>query len=646
MAIRFEPMTSASRHHEMGDWDVVESPDLIIDDLRSNLLSLDDADLEGSVGMRLRLAQALNLLKQYGESLSVLHPLISDNNYRYLEVIFSYVEALIGSGEANVAFSWIQELSAITPPVPPEFVLPLLIRWAVKVERADLARIYLDNFVQAQGSSRLLLQLEHEICVAEGEKQLAIDCLKAAVNQFPNSRWLQVLLADAHAAALQTSCAQDVLRAASRQFGCLGMLRTRLVELATEEPALSEAFELLDQEPVESRTSLFFHRLGVLFFYKADFASAETNFRRAIDCTDEVSMETFFMLSEVLRIKADYFGSLELLRFRHSLQPGNASLGFALAYDYLAARDWARGWPLYEKRLLLSQVIFPLGLFPTWDGSSLIDRSVLVLSEQGLGDVLMAASQLHRLDDVASSWTMIGFPQLHKLFTKSFGENRFATQMPDDKIQSFQTQIGVCSLHYAFGYGSELEDASYIKPYLCVDKDDVNRWREHLSRQFGGRPCYGFTWFGGGNALARQRRSLGLEQLLPLFHANKDVVWISMQYGGSDAEKCLADFASRNHLHLPSYGHLSVDLYEQAALLLALDHTISVQQTLVHLAGAVGAPLWALLPTAPEWRYGNEGSTMPWYDSVKLFRQQSPCCWGDVIDQVLAELPSLRRCHD
>ena len=246
----------------MGDWDVVESPDLIVDDLRSNLLALDDAGLEESVGMRLQLAQALNLLKKYGESLSVLHPLISDNNYRYLEVIFSYVEALIGSGEANVAFSWIQELSAIAPPVPPEFVLPLLIRWAVKVERADLARIYLDNFASPR-ASRLLLQLDYEICVAEGEKQLAIDRLQAAVNQFPKSRWLRLLLA-VPCCSTANFFAQDVPRAypgnldasACFELAWLNWLPKNLLGLRLLSFWIKSLWKLEHH---------FFHRLGVLF---------------------------------------------------------------------------------------------------------------------------------------------------------------------------------------------------------------------------------------------------------------------------------------------------------------------------------------------------------------------------------------------
>ena len=623
------------------DLDSAEFPDLAVEDLKSQLTLKAAEPATDSIDSRLELAHVLNKLQRFDESLSVLSPLLLADAPYYIEVIDPYVQALIGTAQEGLAFGWIQQLSTVSPAVDPEVMLPLLIRWAMQAERIDLAQIYLENLSQVSRSSRIYLQLISEVALADGDKQLAISCLQDAVAQFPQSRWFKLCLADAYSSALQVHRAQEVLHDAATQFGCFGIIRSRLIELATEEPAITEAFQLLAEEPAKTQDALYYHRLGILYFYQADLINAELNLRRALEFTDGVCLETYFMLSEVLRIKGDFEASADLLRSKLAQDPGDSAVAFSLAYDYLAARRWSEGWPLYEHRLRLSQATFPLGFSPTWAGQSLAGQSVLVLAEQGLGDVLMAASQLGQLDRIAASWKMIGFPQLEKLFRHTFGASRFITQVTDAEMASFQVQIGVCSLHHAFHFKAEASEKILPAPFLNVDPNDVLRWKSLLKQRFNGRRCFGFTWFGGGNALNKQRRSLQLDQLLPLFQFDPDVVWVSMQYGGEMIEDQLAQFAAHYQLSVISFGALSTDLYEQAALLLALDHTISVQQTLVHLAGAIGAPLWALLPTAPEWRYGNQGSSMPWYSSVKLYRQTAPFQWCGVIEQVQSDLLGL-----
>ena len=623
------------------DWDPAEFPDLVVEDLKSFLSSKAAEPVADWIDARLELAHVLNMLLRFDESLSVLNQLLLADVPYSIEVIDPYVQALIGTGQESIAFGWIQKLSTVSPAIDPEVMLPLLIRWAIQAERIDLAQIYLESLAQASRSSRIYLQLMSEVALADGDKQQAISCLQDAVAQFPQSRWLKLCLADAYSSALQVPRAQEILHDATAQYGCFGRVRSRLIELATEEPAITEAFQLLAEEPIETQDSLYYHRLGVLYFYQADLINAELNLRNSLEFGPDACNETYFMLSEVLRIKGDFEAGLNLLRSRFLQDTGDSAVAFSLAYDYLAARRWSEGWRLYEYRLRLSQATFPLGFSPTWAGQSLAGQSVLVLAEQGLGDVLMAASQLGQLDRVAASWKMIGFPQLEKLFRHTFGASRFVTQVSDAELDLFQVQIGICSLHHAFHYGVPALEKTPPQPFLHVDPVDVLRWKNLLKQRFDGRRCFGFTWFGGGNALNKRRRSLQLEQLLPLFRFDPDAVWISMQYGGQTVEEQLVAFAADYELVLPSFGYLSMDLYEQAALLLALDHTISVQQTLVHLAGAIGAPLWALLPTAPEWRYGNQGSSMPWYSSVNLYRQTEPFQWYGVIQQVESELLSL-----
>jgi hypothetical protein len=80
------------------------------------------------------------------------------------------------------------------------------------------------------------------------------------------------------------------------------------------------------------------------------------------------------------------------------------------------------------------------------------------------------------------------------------------------------------------------------------------------------------------------------------------------------------------------------DYDETAALLCALDLSVSATGSVVHLAGALGRPVWVMVPWLPEWRYGSAGEAMPWYPCARLFRQDAHSSWAPVIEQVSAEL--------
>ena len=83
---------------------------------------------------------------------------------------------------------------------------------------------------------------------------------------------------------------------------------------------------------------------------------------------------------------------------------------------------------------------------------------------------------------------------------------------------------------------------------------------------------------------------------------------------------------------------MTSDLDGLAALISCLDAVLTVQNTNVHLAGALGAPCWAILPEAPEWRYGREGGRMPWYASVRLLRRSAGDDEGGSLRLAVAEL--------
>lgn len=122
-----------------------------------------------------------------------------------------------------------------------------------------------------------------------------------------------------------------------------------------------------------------------------------------------------------------------------------------------------------------------------------------------------------------------------------------------------------------------------------------------------------------------------------------NVRFFSLQRGGTEE---LRDLHERMGLKIMEFPMDFDDLEETASLIAALDLVISVAGTTVHLAGAIGKPVWVLLNHSPEWRYLWRGDTMPWYPSARLFRQPQPGDWGTVMREVRAALDGLKASHD
>jgi ADP-heptose:LPS heptosyltransferase len=169
---------------------------------------------------------------------------------------------------------------------------------------------------------------------------------------------------------------------------------------------------------------------------------------------------------------------------------------------------------------------------------------------------------------------------------------------------------------------------------LVADGVRIERWRTRLAAS-GKRLRVGIAWRGGSLRTRRLTRSLTLEYWQPLL-MQSDVDFVSLQYG--PAVDDLAQLRDRHSVTVRSFGDEFADIDELAAAIAALDLVISVDNTVAHLAGALGRPVWVLLPFAPEWRYLRSGDTMPWYPSARLFRQTRPREWESVLAETAAAL--------
>jgi tetratricopeptide (TPR) repeat protein len=303
----------------------------------------------------------------------------------------------------------------------------------------------------------------------------------------------------------------------------------------------------------------------------------------------------------------------------------------------LSKGDYARGWADYEARKLSPRNKcgndVPL---PEWDGSVLENRRVFVYPEQGLGDEIMFASCLPDLIERARECTVECHPKLVKLFRRSFAKARIlekgAAGRAEGKAGAAEVKVSIASLPRFFRRSPDEFPAR--RSYLEADAARVEHWKAKL-RTLPGRCKVGISWRGGIASTKRSLRSIPLRDWDALLGL-PGIDYVSLQYSDPDHEIEAVNASGGRQVHV--WQDAIDDYDETAALVCALDLVVSVQTAVVHLAGGLGRPVWALIPALPEWRYGVEGSAMPWYPSVRLVRQDRPGNWASVLQIVGSEL--------
>jgi len=362
---------------------------------------------------------------------------------------------------------------------------------------------------------------------------------------------------------------------------------------------------------------------------------------RSLAAAEPAAAEPQAKLGLALAAAGQHEAALAALDRSLELDPDNALTRLRRGLLNLQLHRFGEGWPDYEARWrlapgdahaagLIAPALTARLAHPTRP-EQLAGRRILVVGEQGIGDQVMFASLLPDLVRTAAKVTCVVDARLVGLLCASFPEA--AVFSPDTARISpaeIDDLVAIGSLGRPFRRNVEaFPGAAYLKPRA----ERVEAWRARL----GPRPQglrIGLSWRGGTPVTRRATRSMGLDDLAPIL-ALPRCEFVSLQYGGARDELAAAGLEHRVRAFPPEDFD---DFEELAALVSTLDVVVSVQTALVHLAGAIGQPCLAMIPSAAEWRYGARGDGMPWYRSVRLFRQDPQRSWAPVVAAVARDL--------
>jgi len=363
---------------------------------------------------------------------------------------------------------------------------------------------------------------------------------------------------------------------------------------------------------------------------------AEASYERAV-ALDPDYAKAYHNLGCVLCAQGRHDTAFARYRQALLLTPADVQCNFSAAVAQLQCGDFAAGWQGYRWRWMLKDRRKPMRTYrqPLWRGERSTGR-VLLWGEQGVGDEIMFAGLVPDALRTGSALVLDCDPRLRTLFARSFGA-------AGERIQIAAGESGVAfSAHLPLGdlgaifRGSRAAFSATTSPYLIADAVARERFR---ARYRDGRRLVGLAWGTNSEKKGRQR-TVALSLLRSLFQ-QEGIRWVSLQYGDHDALTKQADAAGVSLVFDRSVDQ-TVDLDRFAAQVAAMDLVITIDNSVAHLAGALGVPAWVMLPSPADWRWMLDRDDSPWYRSVRLFRQERQTSagggWEAVVERMAAAL--------
>lgn len=417
---------------------------------------------------------------------------------------------------------------------------------------------------------------------------------------------------------------QDVLQAVPNHPGAIALLG--VIAAHTNQP--ERAIELIERAiKLQSNVPAWYANLCSLYRLMNRVQEATAVGQEAVRLAP-TNPDNLVNLSLVYTDLDDRERAIACLLRALGLNPAHADARLALAQNLLARGELEPGWIEYEWR---NETDAGKGTLPRitsapWNGMHIPTGKLLLIGDQGYGDTIQFARYIpmaaERCQEVILGCSAEIAPLLARIPSVGVCCHRW------NEIPGHAAHARLSSLAGLFH--TTMDSIPAKIPYLTPDPVRAATWAERLRQSLPADvPKIGIAWSGRPTHPNDRRRSIRLSQLLPLTSVGSaSFVCIQKPFPNQDRD-VVSSFPG-----LTDLTDELVDFEATAALVANLDLIITVDTAMGHLSGALGKPVWIMLPKASDWRWLLDRDDSPWYPTVRLFRQPRPGEWNSVIDQM------------
>jgi Flp pilus assembly protein TadD len=403
-----------------------------------------------------------------------------------------------------------------------------------------------------------------------------------------------------------------------------------LIQQGKFDEAVASCQRAIDLNPADTEA---YTNLGGVLWNQGRLDEAVTSLTRAIQLKPDLA-DAHSNLGTVRRTQGKAREAIASFEQALRLAPDHADGHWNLSMALLASGNFERGWREYEWRWQRKEMpprVFPQ---PRWDGGSLQGRSILLCSEQGLGDTIHFIRYAAVLRERGARVIVSCQQPLVELLAGCPGVDQICTR--NDEPANFDVWSPLLSVPGLVG--TTVETIPATVPYLFPKRESVERWGGYLNRIDGFK--VGICWQGSQIHTSDRHRSIPLSEFAAL--ATLEGVQIfSLQKGPG------ADQLREVNLGVPVFDFgctldASAPFVDTAAVLRNLDLVIAPDTAIAHLAGALGVPVWMVISMMRrDWRWLLDREDSPWYPTMRLFRQTTPNDWSAVFARMASELRAL-----
>jgi tetratricopeptide (TPR) repeat protein len=400
--------------------------------------------------------------------------------------------------------------------------------------------------------------------------------------------------------------------------GAHNSLGVALKTLGRVDEAVEAFYRAIELDPALAGA---YGNLGNAFKQAGRASEALAAYRAALD-RDPHNALAWTNLGSALHQSGAVTEGLAALEQALALAPDLPEAHWNRALAWLARGDYERGWAEYEWGLQAGARPLAPRNIPRWSGQDLGDRGLLISTEQGFGDAIQFVRFVRQARLRAGHVVLECQPELASLLAACAGVDRVVmADTPDAALSGVAARTPLMSLPAILGI--KQSDLPGAWPYLAADPARVQDMAARIGTE-GLR--VGLVWRGSSAHQDDRNRSCPpalLRRLLALSGARFFSLQKDVDAGELAAIGPVQDLA-------PMLG----DFADTAAAVACLDLVLTVDTAVAHLAGAMGKPVWVMLPFVPDWRWGLEGESTPWYPNARLFRQAHPGDWDGVVHGV------------